>query len=51
MVEAPDEAGPRSRAIELLTQRLQGMSLDQRAERLGGFKPKSVLYDEALSAT
>lgn len=27
------------------------MSLDLRAEKLASFVPKSVLYDEALSAT
>ena len=53
MVEAPDqeEGGPRARAINLLTQRLSGLSLDDRANKLAGFMPKSVLYDEALSAT
>mmetsp|Transcript_23087 Transcript_23087/g.30731 ORF Transcript_23087/g.30731 Transcript_23087/m.30731 type:complete len:142 (-) Transcript_23087:818-1243(-) len=52
MVENNEEdyAG-RARAAQLLTQRLQGLSLDARAEKLSGFVPKSVLYDEALSAT
>lgn len=52
MVEANDaEYMGRARAAQLLTQKLQGLSLDARAEKLSGFVPKSVLYDEALSAT
>lgn len=35
----------------MLAERLSGLSLDQRAEKLSSFTPKSVLYDEALSAT
>lgn len=41
----------RGAAAMLLTNKLQGMSLDDRASRLSSFVPKSVLYDEALSAT
>jgi len=35
----------------MLANRLQGLSLDQRAEKLASFVPGKVLYDEALSAT
>ena len=52
MVEAnPDQGGRRAGAGLLLAQRLQGLSLDQRAEKLASFVPGKLLYDEALSAT
>ena len=52
MVEAHEGKNTgRARAAQLLTHRLAGMSLDDRAEKLASFVPKSVLYDEALSAT
>jgi len=35
----------------LLANRLKGMSLDLRVQRLNSFVTKCVLYDEALSAT
>ena len=51
MAEANPEEGRRAGAGLLLAQRLQGLSLDARANRLAGFTPGRLLYDEALSAT
>lgn len=54
MVEAnPNEQSNTGRtgAGLMLAQRLQGLSLDERATKLAGFVPKKTLYDEALSAT
>ena len=54
MVEANDEDranNARAGAGLMLAQRLQGLSLDERSERLAQFVPQKTLYDEALSAT
>ena len=47
------EENPQGKAAMgmMLASKLQGLSLDARAEKLSSFVPKSVLYDEALSAT
>ena len=51
MVEQNDNSGGRQGLGFILSQKLKGLSLDDRVAKLATFTPKSVLYDEALSAT
>ena len=51
MAEANPEGGRRAGAGLLLAQRLQGLSLGERTNKLASFTPSKLLYDEALSAT
>ena len=51
MAEANPGEGRRAGAGLLLAQRLQGLNLEERTNRLAGFTPGKLLYDEALSAT
>ena len=51
MAEANPGEGRRAGAGLMLAQRLQGLSLEDRTNRLAGFTPGRLIHDEALSAT